>query len=446
MNPETPLHGRRRDSTVFPFLPSANSTRFMKYLAWFERAQGYLLERSGTDIPLFPSALPYPEALLPEGCQSSGPGSRRWAMVFVNTLVAWSNFVILGCPGEQAGVLEPRVSYRSVQGIRPFADKLLGEVEEFVTPELLRGSLPCSGKRKELGKLLASCTGASYGHFDKVDASSLPSALPVVAERVAIPEVAGGVDPCKCLDEARAQVVAHLEDLRLPEVAWKEVGPACHRVPREEETPLLRKLWGAGMISFVPEADLPRSEAGELRLGGLFCVAKNEVEDRMIFDRRPENATMRKLNWARLPNGACFCRLLLQDDEYLRGSGDDLRNYYYSLALPANWLRFNAFGRRVDAKLLTEAGCDIRVPHRACLRVLGMGDVNGCDIAQAVHESVLQQAGLLAPSDTLVYGEPVPVGRVWEGIYLDDLLVAYRLLMAPLSLPTPLTRIRTCRR
>ena len=106
--------------------------------------------------------------------------------------------------------------------------------------------------------------------------------------------------------------------------------------------------------------------------------------------------------------------------------GDDLRNYYYTLALPANWLRFNAFGRRVHRDLLVEAGLDERVPHRACLRVLGVGDVNGCDVAQAVHEAVLRHGGVLDPKSTLVYGEPVHVGRLWEGIYLDDLLIAYR--------------------
>ena len=349
-----------------------------------------------------------------------------WAKSFVNTVVAWSNFVVLGCPGDDAGVLEPRVAYRSVEGIRPFADKLLGEVVDFITPELMDGSFVSSGKRGELEALVASCTGASYGHFVKVDSSTLSSALAVEAERVAIPEVAGGVNPCACLGPERTHVVEHLEDLRLPEVAWKEAGPACHRVAKAEEAPLLRKLWRAKMITFLPEAVLPRTQAGDLRLGGLFAVKKSELQDRLIFDRRPENATMLKLDWARLPSGACFCRIILDDDEYLRGSGDDLSNYYYTLALPSNWHRFNAFGRRVPKDVLAEAGLDTAVPHRACLCVLGMGDVNGCAIAQAVHESVLQKKGLLGADNILVYGEPFPTSQVMEGIYLDDLLIAYR--------------------
>ena len=398
----------------------------MKYLAWLERAHGYLLERSSADTPLFPSALPYPEVA---GLRLGTKGllkSTDWCRVFVNALVAWCNFVVLGCPDAY----EPRVAHRSVEGIRPYADKLLGEVAEFFCPEMLSGTLSCEGKRKDLEDLVASGTGACYSGVVKVGCQQLSTALPVVAERVAIPEEAGQVDPRRCLERSRAEVVDRLPDLRLPEALWGEEVVACHRVAVHEESSLLRRLWAAKMITFVPEQELPRRRDGRLLLGGLFAVRKNEKEDRLIFDRRPENATMKRLDWAKLPAGACFCRMVLAENEILRGSGDDLRNYYYTLALPPEWVRFNGFGRRVDPKLLAEASFDAAVPHRACLRVLGMGDVNGCAIAQATHEAVLQRGGLLNKANTLVYGEPVPKSRVWQGAYLDDLLITYRLALA----------------
>ena len=419
-----PLH------SVDPALSGRNSTRFMKYLAWLERAHGYLLERSSADTPLFPSALPYPEVA---GLSLGAKGrleSADWCRVFVNALVAWCNFVVLGCPDGAGSAYEPRVAHRSVEGIRPYADKLLGEVAEFFCPEMLSGTLSCEGKRKDLEDLVASGTGACYSGVVKVGCQQLSTALPVVAERVAIPEEAGQVDPRRCLERSRAEVVDRLPDLRLPEALWGEEVVACHRVAVHEESSLLRRLWAAKMITFVPEQELPRRRDGRLLLGGLFAVRKNEKEDRLIFDRRPENATMKRLDWAKLPAGACFCRMVLAENEILRGSGDDLRNYYYTLALPPEWVRFNGFGRRVDPKLLAEAGFDAAVPHRACLRVLGMGDVNGCAIAQATHEAVLRRGGLLDKANTLVYGEPVPKSRVWQGAYLDDLLITYRLALA----------------
>ena len=424
------LHVSGGGGFVDPALPGRNSTRFMKYLAWLERAQGYLLERSGADAPLFPSALPYPEVVGLRWPAGGGLNAAQWGRVFVNTLVAWSNFVVLGCPGGEGSAFEPRVAHRSVEGIRPYADKLLGEVANFVNPEVLSGTLSCEGKRRDLEDMVASGTGACYSGVMKVDDQRLSTALPVVADRVAIPEEAGQVDPRECLNSVRAQVVDRLHELRKPEPLWGEEVQACHRVPVQEETPLLRRLLAAKMITLLPESVLPCRQDGRMLLGGLFSVRKNEKEDRLIFDRRPENATMDRLDWARLPAGACFCRLLLADNEILRGSGDDLRNYYYTLALPPDWVRFNGFGRRVARELVAEAGLDPTVPHRACLRVLGMGDINGCAIAQATHEAVLQKEGLLLPDSTLVYGEPVPKGRVWQGAYLDDLLITYRMLLA----------------
>ncbi len=89
--------------------------------------------------------------------------------------------------------------------------------------------------------------------------------------------------------------------------------------------------------------------------------------------------------------------------------------------IPGSWVRFNAVGRRVDPKLVKLSGGNPAMPHRMCMRVLGMGDRNACDLAQAVHTHILQSNGILQTQNTLAYGEPVP-----EGIYLDDLLVTFR--------------------
>ena len=87
---------------------------------------------------------------------------------------------------------------------------------------------------------------------------------------------------------------------------------------------------------------------------------------------------MPRLDWARLPSAACFTRMLLEPNQCLRGSGDDLRNFYYTLRLPPGWVRFNSVRRRV-AKHVAHHGGDVRL----CFRVSGVGDRNGCAIAQA---------------------------------------------------------------
>lgn len=102
------------------------------------------------------------------------------------------------------------------------------------------------------------------------------------------------------------------------------------------------------MVELVEESKLRRTSCGELLTGGFFSVSRSTTEDRLIDDRHPENATMSKLGWAKLPSGACFAKLLSLPNEYLRGSGDDLKTYDYTLALPANWAPYNSVGRRVQ--------------------------------------------------------------------------------------------------
>ena len=162
-------------------------------MQWFEGVQGTLLERSGNEIPLFPCALPYPEILDWEILTGEGEAQLWWAKSFVNTFVAWSNFVVLGNPRLESGACEPRVGYRSVLDARLFCDRLLGEVQEFACHDVVLGSLECGGKRAIVEDLLqnvVTAAGACYGAPAQAGTSAT-TALPVVAARVAVPEEAG---------------------------------------------------------------------------------------------------------------------------------------------------------------------------------------------------------------------------------------------------------------
>ena len=282
------VHVKPGGAVQHPILASRTlNSSFYDYFVWFSGVQGLRLERSGTDIPLFPCMLPYPEAVVTEGeAMEEGQVCEWWSKAFVNTFLAWGNFVTLGCPRPGGSAYEPRVGYLSMEGIRARADKLLGEVREFVCLDLVLGRLSCDGKKGAIDALISKvqCTvGASY-----------------------FKQFAGTVDPCDWLDPEKAQTLQHLEEYRLPEHLWSDVVRACHRVPPEEESLLARRLLEADMATLVPERGLPRNRAGELMPGGLFCVARNQTEDRLIFDRRPENSTMERLRWARLPAGSCF--------------------------------------------------------------------------------------------------------------------------------------------
>ena len=48
------------------------------------------------------------------------------------------------------------------------------------------------------------------------------------------------------------------------------------------------------------------------------------TSDRLINDRRPLNARESRLDWSKLPAGHMLCQLVLEKNESIRCSGDDL--------------------------------------------------------------------------------------------------------------------------
>lgn len=416
----------------FPWERGRNS-KFLKFFDWQKSVHSSEPVLTGyvEQAPLFPCSLPFPEAFKVSGEAIAGEARRlHWAKAYLNFWVAWSNYIVLGCPDCRGKTREPRGGFVKSAEVHTLCMSLLGEVVEFIDVGFCTESVSFDGSRSVVDEALTSlqkmdaCSGA--GEESGRLARKLNVAIPVVSERVAIPAKAGSVDPLAWLPPERRSVVEDLGQLCLAEPLGGGPARPCHQVSEKEEKKLIQRLLAAQMITLVSEDELERTADGRLLVGGFFCVRKNNVEDRLIFDRRPANAMMQRLDWAHLPAGACLAKLLLEPDEFLRGSGDDLRTYYFSLALPQNAYKFNAVGRRVDPKLVASLGKDPSVPHRAAMRVLGMGDSNACDIAQAVHEYVLEQHGLLSPQSKMVYGRHLPDGPTLEGAYLDDLLVIGR--------------------
>ena len=408
-----------------PFLTGRN-TKFRRFYTWQLSIRGVLPGRLGSSLlkVSFPCVLPFPE-VVSVGKVLRRASSRKavWAKRWVNCLFSFYSFVEMGCP-DQVEHYEPRGGFYQGPEVRAAGERLLGEIMAFSTTRVQDFSHKCeSGGKEEIQNLLTAMEDPSFQYFSKPLDCTMTTALPVHASRIAVPTTAGTVDMLRRLPPERAKIVADLERLRMPEHLWNRIPIASHQVEPCEEADVARRLLQSKMVVPVRASELPRDRSGRLMLGGLFSVGKNNVEDRLIFDRRPENATMEKLHWAELPSGACYTRMVLLPHQYLRGSGEDLRNFYYNLELPPGWVRYNGFGRRLPREILVEEGLDPREDYRLCFRALGMGDTNACSIAQAVHEHVLQTEGLLKPSNILRYGRSIPRGRTWQGVYLDDLLV-----------------------
>lgn len=145
------------------------NSKFLRYMSWWKAAQSVLLERPSKpekEIPLFPAAAPYPEVLHAKGCAVvDAERPMVWAKQLLNSRIAWSNYVVLGCPDCRGGACEPRVVYRCWRDARTFADRLLGEVVEFMDETICTESLTCDGKRVSIEEALAALahSHACYG-------------------------------------------------------------------------------------------------------------------------------------------------------------------------------------------------------------------------------------------------------------------------------------------
>ena len=251
-------------------------------------------------------------------------------------------------------------------------------------------------------------------------------AKPVVLDRLKLPAEAGRLDPARVLEEPFLSEYLDFEGRVQP--CWDviEWPNACYRVSEGDEAELRHMLLSSGMAVLLDASQVPRGRDGRELLSGLFCVDHKPGSDRLIFDRRPANSGEVRLNWARLPMGAQLGRILLPRGSQLRGSGDDLRTFFYQLKNLDGALGRNAFGREVRGEDVSDFGGRPGCFYRMALRVVAMGDLNAVDVAQATHLAILQKGGAMRAGTVLEYGQPLPQGDLWEGLYIDDHFVVAR--------------------
>ena len=172
---------------------------------------------------------------------------------------------------------------------------------------------------------------------------------------------------------------------------------------------------------------------------GAFPVAKSEDVDRFVSSRVPMNSLEESLGISRelMPHAACFCELQLGPNDIVRGSGDDLPDFYHTEACTRSRARTNQIGFFFTFKDIAHLECaqryrvregadfDERHRVRAVQRTVPMGDLNATDFSQLAHLGVLRTEGAVRPDEYLTYRGPVPRGRTWEGTMIDDHFVVH---------------------
>ena len=372
-------------------------------------------------LTLFPSKLPWVKPPKKFGVRRGRTNKHRWEALRRMHLI-WGLFNFLECGSPCSRRATDDVVGRASSGgwtscHESYARTMFCKVLKYVShPEgtLERGT----AKLDDLIKRIRLSFYDSSVSLDEV----FSGAMPVNPDRISLPSEGGILDPLEHLVGSQLEQFRNMHvDIPNRGLIGKQIKP-CHKVEPRQWPLLLKELHDAKMVTFLPIEEVEH-ECGKPLTGGLFCVPHKPTSDRLINDRRPLNATEKRFDWSRLPAGHMLCQLILEKDESIRCSGDDLSNYFYLIKHSPNWLPRNCFGEPIWGKEMPGLNLNPNKKYLPSFCVVCMGDTNGVDIAQATHESVLRSAGCLEPKNTLTYGRVVPASDTLEGLYIDDHLV-----------------------
>ena len=149
---------------------------------------------------------------------------------------------------------------------------------------------------------------------------------------MSLPARAACLRPECLLPESRAREFLDFKARVLePQPPGAEHPVPCYMISKSHERTIRNMFLSSGMAVLVEETQVATRDDGRLLLAGGFSVFHKEHANRFVFDRRPQNFGEKRLGWARLPLGSQFVRLVLSNNEGIRGSGDDLRSWFYQL-------------------------------------------------------------------------------------------------------------------
>ncbi len=210
---------------------------------------------------------------------------------------------------------------------------------------------------------------------------------------------------------------------------------------------LLERMDCAGMLEAEFESVLEAQGFPVHDAAGLFAVDKGGGRQRLVSNRKARNAHERSLGVSGelFPHASQLTGLTLGPGEKLRGSGDDLPDYYHMIATPPGRWFSNQVGPSfvVDGELLADFGAVRRLLERQpaeggardafpgrrvrmLQRSLPMGDVNATDYGEVAHLNVLDSRGALDREAWTSYRRPLPRGRLVQTIMIDDHNVHYK--------------------
>ena len=345
-----------------------------------------------------------------------GQGLRAWHGLAVICL----NFLHGHRPCDE----KPRLG-SAATGPQEAALNVIWSLVKTFVEEKGRGGVPRSSQEdwgQEVKSMRISYTG-------EVIEKALPLTLEQILPALPSKEHGGTVDIMEVLPEYLQEALKHPEDLILEEPAGQRPKPRIHCAP-DEWPAVVKALMDRGVVA--PVENCPEME-GEKLLNGAFGVPKagkftenGEPVLRVIMDLRATNFFMAQLqgDTNTLTGAASFQRIIVEEENQLLVSGEDLTSAFYLFRLPAAWSEYMVLDMPVPRASLGLPG-----EGTTCvgLTVLPMGWHSAVGLMQSAHRQIalrsvsLGGAGLnpLAEISKTATFPDMDDQPAWS-IYLDD--------------------------
>ena len=385
-------------------------------------------EHHGSTHALFPMCLPYRTAS--PDFNVKGRGRMRSREARRELIELWTNLCICMFSFFECGSPRDARNYPPAEDVQRGRDSesrasIIGDVSQSIESVVRLGRGHCLKRGRGLNRAASLPTGLleaeRYGREHCAENLSSTVAMPVDLSRLSWPEQAGTIDPLQFLSGEVLKYATSGEWL-LPREMWTEerIHPR-HLISPANEVELARKILISKGGTLIPESEVLRDSEGEPIVAGWFVVPHKPESDRLICDRRALNQIEARVVGDPLASPLLLTRLQIPARHEIRGSGDDLSDYFHTLGRvvePGS----GCVGRPLRGAEFSDLipGIDPHGSYFLQLTTYGMGEHNSADVGQSTHTGMLRQAGLLAPSTTLSMGSPPPTGDVFEGVHQDD--------------------------
>ena len=211
----------------------------------------------------------------------------------------------------------------------------------------------------------------------------------------ALPEGIGSIPLEEVCELGTRDFVLSFEEYLVPEDSRVHTRPPRVMVNDSDWEEVCRGLLERGVCALLPKREVCRVQ-GQVLLNGLFGVSKSEYVNgcevmRLIMNLVPVNKMCRPLGGdvSTLPSWSGMSPFLLEDNQVILMSSEDIRCFFYLFSIPRDWWPYMCFGREVSSKLHP---CGESGPFFLCSRVLPMGFLNSVSIAQHVHRRIARLA------------------------------------------------------